>query len=145
MYPRGRHQADRTGAAIPASHLVRSSAGLALAALLGCVAPGTFHMMDGLDPDSSHMHLAVENRYTAPVDVYLRLGTVRIHLLQVPATTSAAMVIPSALAGHSVQVIVWVRGEQPFVSTHDVLLATDTRLELIVSPTDPPLYVVRRS
>lgn len=127
-----------------ARRLVLPLAALALLALGGCAARRPFHMVSGVD-QTSLMHLAVENRYTAPVDVYLRMGTVRIHLLQVPASTSAAIAIPPTLAGLSARVIVWVHGEQPFVSTHDVLLTAETRLELVVSPTGPPLYVVRRS
>jgi len=112
--------------------------------VVGCVAPGTFHLFDGADP-GSHMHLAVENHHSAPVDVYLRLGSVRIHLLQVPATSSAAIAIPPALAGRSARVVVCVNGDQTFVSANEVLLVADTRLELTVSPANPPLYVVRRS
>jgi hypothetical protein len=101
-------------------------------------------MVNGAD-QTMLMQLAVENHHTSPVDVYLRLGLVRIHLLQVPPSTSSAIAIPAELAGLSARVIVRVHGEQSFVSTHDVLLAADTRLELIISPTAPPLYVVRRS
>lgn len=151
MHARRRHQPDRTMAApwapMPASLLLlRSIAGLALAVSLGlgCFSPGTFQMVNGPAPGSL-THVAVNNRYEAPADVYLRMGSMRIHLLHVPATSSAAITIPPALAGLSAHVIVWVHGEQPLVSVHEVLLAADTRLELIVSPANQHLHVARRS
>lgn len=147
MYPRDRRQPDQIAGAccatLSARRRLRASAGLTAGLLLGCVAPGTFHLVDGADP-GTRMHLAVENHYSAPVDVYLRMGSARIHLLQVPATSSASIAIPPALAGRSAVVIVWVHGEQQFVSTSEVLLAADTSLELTVSPANPPVYLVRR-
>lgn len=90
------------------------------------------------------IQLSVDNRYTSPAKIYLRLGSLRIHLLTVAAGSRGETRIPEEFAGLKAKMTVWIPSESYTAATDDFVLAPGARLELSITPSSPPL-IVRRS
>lgn len=101
--------------------------------------------LDTVQASATEILLSVDNRHTSDARIYLRLGSLRIHLLTVAGNSRGETQIPEEFSGSKARVTVWIPSESYIATTADFTLEQGTRLELSITSAAPSLIARRNS
>jgi hypothetical protein len=98
---------------------------------------------EGLPPPTAPVTIAIHNTCDHAVSVFVRAGSLRLHVADVPAHKHVAAALPGGLHGMTARIQVWIGAHQQFLTSRPSILLPGASYELLVIGEPAPEAALR--